>query len=134
MEKSRDLGNEVQDSGRATYPITRNKWKELVILADVDIPTDDELSSGSSPSLSLLPTKNARESPKAKSCKRHSCHPAFKDDINGASHRARRETSRRQNQVVQAPRNVSVLPEGAMPPTLPAGTMPLVPLVQTPLV
>ena len=100
MKKIHDLGNEVQDSGRAAYPITRNKGNEPVIPTDVDTPADDELSSGSSPSLSLSPTKNARESPKANSLKRPSCHPAFNDDVNGASHRARREIRRKQNQPI----------------------------------
>ena len=81
------------------------------------------------PSLSLSPTKNARESTKAKSRKRPLRHPAFSDVVSGAPSRARRETSRRQNQLVQALGNASVLPEGAMPPTLSAGTMPLMPLV-----
>ena len=72
MEKSCDLGKEVRDSDQSAYPITRNKGKEPVILDDVDTPVDDELSSGSSPSLSLSPTKNARESAKAKSRKRPS--------------------------------------------------------------
>ena len=41
MEKSRDLGDEVRGSGRATYPITHNKGKELIIPANVDTPVDD---------------------------------------------------------------------------------------------
>ena len=111
------------------YPITHNKGKEPVILDDVDTPVDDELSSSSSPSLSLLPKKNARESAKAKSRKRPSHHPAFSDAVIGASCRARKETGKTQNQVVQALGNASLLPEGAMPPVLPAHTMPLMPLV-----
>ena len=123
MEKSRDLGKEVQDSGRVAYPITRNKGKEPIILDDVDTSTDDELSSSSSPSLSLSLKKNAQENAKVKSCKRPSHHLAFRDVVNGTSRRVRRETSKRQNQPIQAPRNVSVLLEGAMPPVLPVGTM-----------
>ena len=40
-------------------PIACNKGKKLAVPHDVDIPEDDELSSGSSPSLSLSPIKNA---------------------------------------------------------------------------
>ena len=80
-----------------------------------------ELSLGSSPSLSLSPTKNARESTKAKLRKRPSHLPALSDAISGASRRARREVGRKQNQPVQAPKNMSVLPEGTMPPILLTG-------------
>ena len=129
MEKSRDLGSDVRDSGQAAYLITHNKGKEPVIPADVDTPTDDELSSGSSPSLSLSPIKNARDSPKAKSRKRPLRHYAFNNVVSGVSSKVRRETSRRQNQPIQVPGNTLVLPKGAMPPTLPASTMQSVPLV-----
>ena len=98
------------------HPIPRNRGKEPVILDDVDTPGDDELSSGSSPSLSLSPAKNARESTKAKSRKKSSHHLAFSDAISGASRRARREVGGRQNQSDQALRNASVLPAYMMPP------------------
>ena len=42
-----------------------------------------------------------------------------------------RETSRRQNQPIQAPRKTSVLPEGTMPPVLPASMMPQMPFVHS---
>ena len=102
IEKSHDLGKEVRDSGRSVHLIALNRGKELIILDDVDIPVDDELSSRSSPSLSLSPVKNARDSAKAKSRKRPSHHPAFNDAISGASLRARRDATRRLNQSVQA--------------------------------
>ena len=102
MEKSRDLGNEVRDRGRAAYSINHNKGKEPLILFDVDTLADDELSLGSSPSLSLSSTKNAQESAKAKSRKRPLRHPAFSDAISGTSRRARKEISKRQNQPIQA--------------------------------
>ena len=102
MEKSCNLGKDVRDGDRAVHPITRNKGKEPIIPNDVDTLANDELSSGNSPSLSLLLTKNARESAKAKSHKRPSHHPAFSDVVSGASRRARRETSKRKNQPVQA--------------------------------
>ena len=124
IEKSRDLGKDVRNGGRVAHPNTRSKGKELIILDDVDTLTDDELSSGSSPSLSLSLTKNARESAKAKLRKRPSHHLAFRDVVSAVSCRARKKTSRRQNQPVQAPRNASVLPEGTRPPVLPVGMMP----------
>ena len=65
MEKSCDLGKDVRDGGKDAYMITRNKGKEPVIPDDVDTPADDELSLGSSPSLSPSLTKSAWESTKA---------------------------------------------------------------------
>ena len=129
MEKSRDLRKDVRDGGRAVHPITRNKVKEPVIPDNVDTLVDDKMPSGSSSSLSLSPTKNARESTKAKLRKSPSHHLAFSDAISGASRRVRRETNRRQNQLVQALRNTSVFPEGEMPLVLFVGTMPPMPLV-----
>ena len=90
----------------------------------MDSLADDELPSGSSQYLCLSPTKNAWEGAKAMLLKRPSHHPAFSDAISGASHRARRETSRRQNPPIQAPGNASVIPGGMMPPVLPSGMMP----------
>ena len=75
--------------------------------------------------------KNAQECAKAKSRKKPSHHPAFSDAVSGASRMAMRETSRRQNQPIQAPRNASVLPEGTMPPVLPASMMPQMPFVHS---
>ena len=46
IEKTRDHGKDVRDSGRAALPTARNKGKEPIV-------PDDELFSGSSPSLSL---------------------------------------------------------------------------------
>ena len=123
------------------HPIARNGGKEPVVPDDIDTPTDDELSSGSSPSLSLSLAKNARESTKAKLHKKPLHHLTFNDAISGASRRAKREAGRRQNQPVQAPRNVLVLPAGTMPPipfvhpTFDIGLifyMPLVALIQRP--
>ena len=82
-----------------------NKGKKPIVLDDVDIPADDELSSGSSPSLSLSPIKDAQGSTKAKSRKRPSHHHAFSDVVSGSSRRARRKAGRRQNQPVHAPGN-----------------------------
>ena len=85
----------MQDSDPDVQPITRDKRKEPIVPGHVDTLVDDELSLGSSPSLSLLQTKNARESTKSRSRKRPSPHPAFSDAVSGASHRARKETGRR---------------------------------------
>ena len=95
IENSHDLGKEVRDGCQAVHPIARNRGKEPVIPDDVDTPIDDELSSGSSPSLSRLPTKNSWESAKPKSLKRPSYHPASNDAVSGASRRVRRDASRR---------------------------------------
>ena len=43
-------------------------------------------------------------------------HPVFSDSMSGASRRAMGEAGKRQNQLDQAPGNVSVLPIGTMPP------------------
>ena len=129
IEKNRDLGKYVRASSRAVHPIACNRGKEPIILDDVNTLKNDELSLGSSPSLSLSPTKNARKSSKAKSRRRPTHHPTFNDAINGASHKVRREAGRRQNQPVQAPGNSSLLPEGTMPPVLLAGMMPPMPFV-----
>ena len=68
--------------------ISHNKGKEPI--DDVDTLADDELSSGSSPSLRLLPVKNTR----AKSRKRTSHRLTFSDAVSGASRRARREAGK----------------------------------------
>ena len=78
------------------HPIACNRGKEHIIPNDVDTPANDELSSGSSPSLNLSPAKNnTQENTKARLRKRPSHHPAISDDVIGASHMARRETGRR---------------------------------------
>ena len=55
--KRRDLDErDTQDSGQAKHPIILNKGKKPIILGDVDIPTNDELSLDSLPNLSLAKT------------------------------------------------------------------------------
>ena len=71
--------------------------KEPIVPDDVDTSVDDDLSSGRSPSPSLSSAKNARESTKARLCKRPSHHPALNDNIIGTSHGAWRETGKGQN-------------------------------------
>ena len=95
IEKNPNLGKDVQDSDLTVHPIARNRGKEPIIPDDVDTPTDDELSSSSSPSLSLSPVKNVRDSTKARSHKRPLHHLALSDVVSGASRRARREASKR---------------------------------------
>ena len=94
INKIRDLGKDVRDSGLDAQAIPRDKGKGLVALGDVDTPVDDELSSGSSPSLNLSLVKNTRESTRTRSSKRPSPHPAFSDAVSGASRKVRRELGR----------------------------------------
>ena len=101
------------------YTIAHNKGKGPVAPGDVDTLADDELSSGSSPSLNLSPTKNNWESIRTRSHKRPSPYLAFSDSVSGASRRVRRKARRRQYRLGQALGNS---------PMLPFGTLPLVPL------
>ena len=71
----------MQDSGRALYPDPHKGGKEPIISDEADAPADDELSSGSSPSLELSLAKNTR----SKSRKRTSHCSAFSDAVSGAS-------------------------------------------------
>ena len=43
---------DAQDSGQEKHLVVCDKGKKPIVLDDVDIPTNDELSSGSSPNLS----------------------------------------------------------------------------------
>ena len=97
IKKSHYLGKDVRDSGRIAHPIACNKGKEPIVHDDIETSANDEPSLGSSPSPSLMPTKNARESTKTRSRKRPSPHPTFSDAISDASRRARRKAGRRQN-------------------------------------
>ena len=110
IKESRDLGKDVQDSVQTTHPIARNKGKEPIVSDDVNTLADDELSLGSSSSLSLSPSKNVREGTKTKSRKRPSPHLVLNDAISGASCRVRREVGRRQHRLDQAPWDPQVFP------------------------
>ena len=129
IEKSRDLGKDVQDSDHDAQPIANDKRKGTVDPDDVDTPTNDELSSSNSPSLNLSLAKNTRESIRTRSHKRPSPHPTFSDDVSGASRKARREASKRQYQPSQASGNPPMLPLSTLPPAPPAhptfGTAPI---------
>ena len=72
IEKSRNLGKDVRDNGRAVHPIASNKGKEPIIPDNVDTLAYDELSSSNSPSLSLSPVKNARKTQRP-NCARGLC-------------------------------------------------------------
>ena len=119
---------DVQDNDHNVKSIARDKGKGPVVPDDVNTPTNDELSSGSSPSLNLSPVKNTRESTRTRSRKRASPHPAFSVVVSGASRKARRGAGRRQYQLGPAPRNPPVLPSSTLPPAPPThpafGTMP----------
>ena len=106
VEKRRDLGGrDVQDSSRALHPVPHNRGKEPIIPDEADAPADDELSSGSSPPLGLLLTKNTR----ARSHKRTLHRPTFSDAVSGASHRVRREAGRGVEPTrLSPPRHVSI--------------------------
>ena len=86
VEKSRELGRDVQDGDRAKHPIARNKGKEPIIPDDVDAPIDDELSSGRSPSMSSPSGRNAQGSTRAKS--RRSTRTALPSVMSLATHLA----------------------------------------------
>ena len=78
----------MRDRGCDAQLIARDKGKGPITPDNVDTPTDDELSSGSSLSLNLSWQRT-------KSRKRPSPYPTFKDAVSGASRRARREAGRR---------------------------------------
>ena len=113
IEKICDLGKNVRDSSRATFPTSCNKGKEPVVPNDVDTLTDDELSLGSSPSLTLSLTKNARV--RCLHITLPSTMPLVARPIGEGGRQAGGRTS---HEPVHAPRNALVLPEGAMPPCI----------------
>ena len=98
VEKSLELGKDVQDGNRAKHPVVRNKGKEPIV-SDNEAPTDDELSSGMSPSTSHPPGRTARGSARAKSPRKHSYHPTLSDAVRGAFHRDREQENRRQHEM-----------------------------------
>ena len=76
VEQRRDLDErDAQDSGPARHPAVSDKRKKPIALDDVDTQEDDELSSSSSPNLSLV----KRKSNKDRTRQRHSHHSAFSD-------------------------------------------------------
>ena len=88
IEKRHDLGEgDAQDGGQAKHPTVHDKGKKPITPNDVDAPTDDELSSGSSPNPSLS------KSNRAKLRQRHSHRPAINNTDNSLLHWAGREVS-----------------------------------------
>ena len=65
VEKSLELGKDVQDGDRVEHHIVRNKGKEPIFFYNEAL-TDDELSSRRSPSTTPPPGKTARGSAWAK--------------------------------------------------------------------
>ena len=119
IEKIRYLGKDVLDNSRTAHLVAPNKGKEPIIPDDINTPVDNELSSGSSPSMNLSSTKNAQKSTKMRSRMRPLPHLAFSDAVSGASRKARRKACKRQNQPDQALRNPPVIPSSSMPPIPP---------------
>ena len=70
---------DAQDSGQAKRPVVRNKGKKPIALDDVETPTDDELSSGSSPNPSLAKSKSNKD----RSSQRQLHHPTFSNSNSG---------------------------------------------------
>ena len=69
VEKGHNLGEkDMQNSGQAKHPTACNKGKELVVLDNVDTPAEDELSSSSSPDLSLAKSNRARSRQRCTHC------------------------------------------------------------------
>ena len=80
----------MQDSGQALHLVPSNKGDEPIISDEANVPVDDELSSGNSPTLGFSPAKNTR----AKLRRKTSYRPAFNNVVSGASCRERREVCR----------------------------------------
>ena len=94
------------------FPLSRpGKGKEAAAPDDIDLPADDELSSGSSPLPCRSPSPNAVE---AHSRKKPPCRPSR--SISVARRRVRREPSRNQRPPTPAPQYVPSRPEGFPPP------------------
>ena len=100
----------TQDNVQAQHLVVRDKGKKPIVLDDVDIQIDDELSSDSSTDPSLI------KGNKDRSRQRHSHHPAFSNSNNGTFRRA---MGRGQNQPKETPGNIFTLPTGAIPPIQP---------------
>ena len=102
VEKIRDLDEgDTQETGLAKLLVVRDKGKKAIVLDDVDILADDELSSGSSPNPS--PVKSNKD----RSCQRHSLHPAFSNSNSGTFSRA---TDQGHNHPNEAPGSAFTLP------------------------
>ena len=101
-------------------PIACDKGKGFVVPDNVNTLANEELSSGSSPSLNISLAKNTEENKRTRSRKRPSPYPTFSDANSGASRKARREADRRHYGPGQASRNPSVFPSCTLPLVPPA--------------
>ena len=109
LEQRHDLDvRDTQDNGPMRHPAVRDKGRKLIALDDVDTPTDDELSLGSSPNLSPIKSKRNKD----RTRQRHSHRPAFSDSNGGM---LRRATSQGQNPQSQALGSTFVLPTITIP-------------------
>ena len=109
VEERRDLNErDAQDSGQAKHQVIRDKRKKPIAFDDVETPSGDELSSESFPNPSLAKSRSNKDRPH----QRHSHCPVFSNSNGGTFRQA---TSRGQNQLSEAPRNVFTLPTGIMP-------------------
>ena len=95
-------------------PYRPGKGKEADVPDDIDLPTDDELSSGSSPLLRRSPSPNAAEAHSRKLPPRRSSR-----FVNVARRRARREPNRDQRPPMPARQYVPD-PTGGLPRPVPA--------------
>ena len=108
VEKKRYLDKRAaQDSGQAQHPVFRDKGKNPIVLDDVDIPEDDELSSDN------LPDPSPIKGNKDRSRKRHSHRLTFSNSNNDLFRRA---MGRGHNRPNEAPGSVFTLPTDAILP------------------
>ena len=109
-----DRARQPQEPPHPLPPSRPSKGKEVVEPDDVDLPADDELSSGSSPLPRRSPSPNAAE---AHSRKRPPRRPSR--SLSVARHRVRRELNRDQRLPTLAHRYV---PDqaGGLPPPIPS--------------
>ena len=99
---------------RPFLPSHPGKGKEVAAPDDIDLPVDDELSSGSSPLPSRSPSRNAAEAQSIKRAPRRSSR-----SISVARRRVRKEPSRDQRPLTTAHQYV---PDraGGFPPLVPS--------------
>ena len=108
-----DRGENALRSSHLTPLVKQNRGKEPIMPGDSVPTTDDELSSGSSPLPDLSPPKNNVET---ESRKRPPC--CSSRSVSSMHRRVRREISREQRQLEQAPENVPTWHRDVAPPLL----------------
>ena len=95
-------------------PAQPNEGKEPILMGESDPPTDDELSSGSSPLLARSPRQNNAEA-ESKSRPPHRSNRS----VGGAHRRVRREASKDRHHLELAPEYMPILLGGMAPQFLP---------------